>query len=100
MLADTERIMGSGLLNELIIVRIDWIYFDFFGMTLYENKNTISLDYVKTIWLVAEIGDRKRRSSVIEWNKNRVINVIILKEWAKTPRIANLFYIKVTRLHK
>ena len=87
------------MLNELKIVRIVWFCFDCIGMTLYENKNTISLDYVETIWLVAEIEDRKRRSSVIEWNKNRVINVIILKEWVKTPRIANLVYIKVTRLH-
>ena len=69
-------------------------------MTLYENKNTISLDYVETIWLVAEIEDRKRRSSGIEWNKNRVINVIILKEWVKIPRIAKLVYIKVICLHK
>ena len=71
-----------------------------FGMTLYENKNTISLDYVKIIWLVAMIEDSKRRSSVIEWNKNWVINVVILKEWLKTPRIAKLVYIKVIRLHK
>ena len=71
-----------------------------FGMTLYENKNTISLDYVKIIWLVAMIEDSKRRSSVIEWNKNWVINVVILKEWVKTTWIAKLVYIKVIRLHK
>ena len=88
------------LLSELKIVRIVWFYFDCIGMTLYENKNTISLDYVETIWLVAEIVDHKRRSSVIEWNKNRVINVIILKEWVKTPCIAKLIYIKAIRLHK
>ena len=51
------------MLNELKIVRIVLDNFDF-GLTLYENKNTISQDYVKTIWLVAMIEDL---STEVQW---------------------------------
>ena len=57
------------LLNELKIVQIVLDNFDF-GLTLYENKNTISLDYVETIWLVAE-DQRSKAQKFSAWMEQK-----------------------------